>query len=237
MFAQLMFTTRQIYLPFSSLETNKCRHVYLFFISISNDTVAPEIDRSPAVLKAASGANERGRLLCRAQASPRPIFTWSRSGAVINVNQTSKYGAEMKMIDSLTYESVLLINKVEPRDYGDYECRAHNDLGSTNETINLKVTSQPDPPLELSILNVTHDSVTVGWVPGFDGGMKASYRVRYRDANTEHYKYEDSLPNSNKLSISGLRMNTLYLFSVQARNNLGDSPFLPDIKKAQTLGK
>lgn len=141
------------------------------------------------------------------------------------------------MVDSLTYESVLMIAKVEPRDYGDYECITQNSLGTSNETINLKVTSQPDPPLELSILNVTHDSVTIAWLPGFDGGMKAAYRVRYRDANTEHYKYEDSLPNSNQLTINGLRMNTLYLFSVQARNALGSSPFLPDIKKAQTLGK
>lgn len=199
--------------------------------------VAPEIDRSPAMVKAASGANERGRLICRAQASPRPNFTWSRGGQPIAVNQSSKYAGEMKMVDSLTYESSLLINKVEPRDYGEYECTATNELGTTNETINLKVTSQPDPPLELNIVNVTHDSVIVSWTPGFDGGMKATYRVRYRDANTEHYKYEDSLPNSNKLTINGLRMNTLYLFSVQARNALGSSPFLPDIKKAQTLGK
>lgn len=219
-----------------SNDNNNDVHLY-FYIHLIYFIVAPEIDRSPAALKAASGANERARLVCRAQASPRPTFSWSRGGQAINVNQSSKYGGDIKMIDSLTFESVLLINKVEPRDYGEYDCTARNDLGTTNETINLKVTSAPDPVLEINILNVTHDSVTVSWVPGFDGGMKASYRVRYRVADSQHYKYEDNLPNSNKLSISGLRMNTLYVFSVQARNSLGDSDYLPDMKKAQTLGK
>lgn len=189
------------------------------------------------MLKAASGANERGRLICRAQASPRPAFVWSRGGQVLSVNQSSKYTAEVRSVDALTFESVLTITRVAPADYGDYDCRATNELGATNETINLKVTSPPDPPMELNILNVTHDSVTIAWTPGFDGGMKASYRIRYREANTEHYKYEDGIPNSQKLTINGLRMNTLYVFSVQAMNQLGVSPFLPDTKRAQTLGK
>lgn len=189
------------------------------------------------MLKAASGANERGRLICRAQSSPQPKFIWSRNGQIINVNQTSKYTSEFKIVDSLTYESILIISRVAPADYGDYECTSKNDLGQSNETINLKVTSPPDPPLELNILNVTHDSVTVGWIPGFDGGMRATYRIRYREANTEHYKYEDAIPNTNKLTIAGLKMNTLYLFSIQAINQLGVSPYLPDTRRAQTLGK
>lgn len=189
------------------------------------------------MLKAASDANERGRLVCRAQASPKPTFIWSRGGQIIRVNQSNQVIAEYRMVDSLTYESVLMIKRVAPADYGDYDCMAKNDLGQTNETINLKVTSPPDPPLELKILNVTHDSVTVGWIPGFDGGLRATYRVRYREANTEHYKYEDAIPNTLKLIISGLKMNTLYLFSIQAINQLGVSPYLPDIRKAQTLGK
>jgi len=57
---------------------------------------------------------------------------------------------------------------------------ARNDLGEAVETVRLEITSPPDPPLSLNILNVTHDTVTVAWIPGFDGGLKASYRVRYR---------------------------------------------------------
>ncbi|XP_062711778.1 nephrin isoform X5 [Aedes albopictus] len=194
----------------------------------------PEIDKSPPMLRAAASSGERGRLPCRAQAAPRPKFYWSRAGQNLSVNQTSKYLVEYKHIDSLTYESILLIERVSSNDYGVYECIARNELGSVKESVRLDVTSPPDPPLSLNVLNVTHDTVTVAWTPGFDGGMKANYRVRYREANSDHYRYEDSLPNSHKLTIAGLRMNTLYLFSVMASNALGSSKYLPDLTRAQT---
>ncbi|KAM7342976.1 nephrin adhesion molecule sticks and stones isoform 1-T2 [Cochliomyia hominivorax] len=195
---------------------------------------APEIDKSPTLLRAASGTGERGRLPCRAQASPRPKFIWRQEGKDLPVNRSYKYEVEEKKIDSLTYESILIVEKVAPADYGAYECVAKNDLGQAIESVRLDITSQPDTPLSLNILNVTHDSVTVAWTPGFDGGLKASYRVRFREANREQYKYIDGLPNSHKLTITGLKMNTLYLFSVMAYNDLGESKYLPDLQKAQT---
>ncbi|XP_054089209.1 nephrin isoform X3 [Zeugodacus cucurbitae] len=197
---------------------------------------APEIDKSPTLLRAASGTGERGRLPCRAQSAPKPTFIWRQEGKDLQVNRTYKYEVEEKKIDSLTYESTLIIEKVAPADYGAYECVATNELGQTTGSIRLDITSQPDTPLSLNILNVTHDSVSLAWTPGFDGGLKASYRVRYREANREQYKYIDSLPNSHKLTISGLRTNTLYLFSVMAYNDLGNSKYLPDLQRAQTKG-
>lgn len=142
--------------------------------------VAPEIAKSPTLLRAASGTGERGRLPCRAQSSPKPKFIWRQEGKDLPVNRSYKYEVEEKKIDSLTYESVLIVEKVAPADYGAYECVAQNELGQAAETVRLDITSQPDTPLSLNILNVTHDAVTVAWTPGFDGGLKASYRVRYR---------------------------------------------------------
>uniref|UniRef100_W8ASK6 Nephrin n=2 Tax=Ceratitis capitata TaxID=7213 RepID=W8ASK6_CERCA len=195
---------------------------------------APEIDKSPTLKRAASGTGEQGRLPCRAQAAPKPKFVWRQEGKDLQVNRTYKYEVEEKKIDSLTYESTLIIEKVAPADYGAYECVATNELGQTTESIRLDITSQPDMPLSLNILNMTHDSVSLAWTPGFDGGLKASYRVRYREANREQYKYVDSLPNSHKLTINGLKANTLYLFSVMAYNDLGNSKYLPDLQRAQT---
>ncbi|BFG03934.1 nephrin [Drosophila madeirensis] len=195
---------------------------------------APEITKSPTMMRAASGTGERGRLPCRAQASPRPQFIWRQDKKDLPINRTYKYEVEERKIDSLTYESALIVDKVAPADYGAYECIARNELGETVETVRLEITSQPDPPLSLNILNVTHDAVTVAWTPGFDGGLKASYRVRYRIVDREQYKYIDGLPNSHKLTIAGLRMDTLYLFSVMAWNELGQSAYLPDLTRAQT---
>ncbi|XP_054737165.1 nephrin isoform X1 [Anastrepha obliqua] len=195
---------------------------------------APEIDKSPTFLRAASGTGERGRLPCRAQSAPKPKFIWRQEGKDLQVNRTYKYEVEERKIDSLTYESTLIIEKVAPADYGAYECMVINELGQTTESIRLDITSQPDTPLSLNILNVTHDSVSLAWTPGFDGGIKASYRVRYREASRDQYKYIDSLPNSHKLTITGLKTNTLYLFSVMAYNDLGSSKYLPDLQRAQT---
>lgn len=141
-----------------------------------------------------------------------------------------------KQIDSLTYESILLIERVAATDYGTYECVARNEQGSTKEMVRLDVTSQPDPPQNLSVVNVTHDSVTLNWTPGFDGGMKARYRIRFREASSEHYQYQDVRTNTNKITITTLKMNTLYLFSIMASNDLGSSRYLPDLTRAQTKG-
>ncbi|ETN65697.1 nephrin [Anopheles darlingi] len=195
---------------------------------------APEIDKSPVMLRAAAGFGERARLPCRAQSAPRPKFYWSRSGQVLNVNQTAKFYVENKQIDALTYESILVVERVAANDYGLYECIVRNELGNVKEKVRLDVTSPPDPPVSLNVLNVTHDSVTVAWTPGFDGGMKANYRVRYREVNSDRYWYEDSQPNSYKLTIGGLRMNTLYVFSIMASNGLGSSRYLPDVTRAHT---
>uniref|UniRef100_A0A182TBV0 Fibronectin type-III domain-containing protein n=1 Tax=Anopheles maculatus TaxID=74869 RepID=A0A182TBV0_9DIPT len=107
-------------------------------------------------------------------------------------------------------------------------------MGNVKEKVRLDVTSPPDPPVSLNVLNVTHDSVTLAWTPGFDGGMKANYRIRYREVNSDRYWYEDSQPNSYKLTIGGLRMNTLYVFSIMASNGLGSSRYLPDVTRAHT---
>lgn len=230
-----MENTKLLHIPVSQVLIILLNSFHSIPHSLNTPTVAPEIDKT--ILRAASGENERGRLPCRAQGAPPPKFSWNHNGQSLSVNKTWKYSVELKQIDSLTFESILLIEKIGKSDYGKYECVARNEIGTTKEFVRLDVTSKPDTPLGLNILNTTHDTVTVSWTPGFDGGMKASYRVRYREMNSDHYKYEDGLPNSHKLTIAGLKMNTLYLFSVMASNQLGNSNYLPDLTKAQTKGE
>lgn len=49
--------------------------------------------------------------------------------------------------------------------------------------LNYIVLNFSDQPMQLTVLNVTHDSVQLSWVPGFDGGMTPTYRIRYRLVN------------------------------------------------------
>lgn len=79
----------------------------------------------------------------------------------------------------MKYESVLLVKHVRPSDYGGYECVVRNEMGFATATVKLDVTSAPDPPTSMTVLNVTHDSVLVGWVPGFDGEYKTILQPYY----------------------------------------------------------
>ena len=72
----------------------------------------------------------------------------------------------------MTWQSVLKVKAVQPSDYATYECVAHNELGSQRQQIVLGRPSPPDPPLELKVVNVSHDSATLSWQPGFDGGQE-----------------------------------------------------------------
>lgn len=134
-------------------------------------------------------------------------------------------------------ESILKISHVSAHDYGRYRCHAKNNLGHANDTIHLDVTSPPDQPSDLEAYNVTHDSVTLIWKRGFDGGLRTSHQIRWREAldHESRYHYMDISPGDYKATVTGLSLGTYYVFSIKAINAKGDSNFLPDILKIQTL--
>ncbi|XP_060520055.1 nephrin isoform X3 [Cylas formicarius] len=198
----------------------------------------PEIDMHPALLKFASDAGDTGKMICRSQASPLARYTWARNGNPISPNTTGKYYTTYRQIDQLMSESVLYISHVTSADYGNYECLARNELGFSTISPRLEVTSAPDPPSSLVVANVSHDSVTLSWTPGFDGGMTPSYRLRYRQVDEDGYKYDDVLPhNVTTYVIKGLESNSKYVFSIMASNKLGNSKYLPDLLSAKTSNK
>lgn len=84
----------------------------------------------------------------------------------------------MFQIDDVHYESIVLIRNIEQSDYGRYECIARNVLGFAQNTVKLALTNAPDPPSNLQVYNTSHDSLTLGWEPGFDGGLPATFRLR-----------------------------------------------------------
>ncbi|RVE44076.1 hypothetical protein evm_011269 [Chilo suppressalis] len=196
----------------------------------------PEMDTSPSLAKSASNVGHIGRLTCKCQAAPTPSFTWSKNGAKLPVNTSTKYFTEFHKIDAITYTSILLINEVSSGDYGSYECGARNEMGFSTSSVKLDVTSAPDQVISLSVTNVTHNTVSLEWVPGFDGGLTPWYRIRYRKIYDDTYKYEDVKPrDATSYTIGGLERNTDYVFSVMAINNIGQSKYRPDDTKVTTL--
>ncbi|XP_047999981.1 nephrin isoform X1 [Leguminivora glycinivorella] len=196
----------------------------------------PMMDSAPNLSKSASNVGQVGRLICKCKSAPAPNFTWSKNGAKLPVNTSTKYYAEYHKIDPVTYMSILLINDVSSSDYGSYVCDARNELGFDTAKVKLDITSAPDQVMSISVTNVTYNSVTLEWVPGFDGGLTTWFRLRYRKPYEETYRYEDVSPrNATSYTIGGLEKNTDYVFSVMALNKMGQSKYRPDDTKATTL--
>ncbi|XP_011068279.1 PREDICTED: nephrin-like isoform X2 [Acromyrmex echinatior] len=198
----------------------------------------PEMTNTPLTRKAAANKGINVQLFCKARGSPLPHFTWIFNGKTLLPNATEdKYSITHSDLSELYSETTLTIYKVRSQDYGKYECLAQNKMGHSTENILLDVTSPPDKPSDLEIYNYTHDSVTLIWKRGFDGGLPTSHQIRWRQAldYEDRYHYLDVVPGEYKATISGLSLGTYYVFSVKAINEKGDSGFLPDLVKVQTL--
>ncbi|XP_018304858.1 nephrin [Mycetomoellerius zeteki] len=198
----------------------------------------PEMTNTPLTRKAAANKGINVRLFCKARGSPLPHFTWIFNGKTLLPNATEdKYSITHSDLSELYSETTLTIYHVRSQDYGKYECLAQNKIGHSTENILLDVTSPPDKPSDLEVYNYTHDSVTLIWKRGFDGGLSTSHQIRWREAldYDDRYHYVDVVPGEYKATISGLSLGTYYVFSVKAINEKGDSGFLPDLLKVQTL--
>ncbi|XP_022238998.1 nephrin-like [Limulus polyphemus] len=196
----------------------------------------PTIARSPPLLKSASENGETAKIICQAEGAPNITFTWSHEGTTVsNDVKPEKYDTETSMLGLTTWEGVIYVKDVISLDYGLYECVAKNELGFDSVKINLDTIGHPDSPAAVKILNVTHNSATLSWIPGFDGGRSQAYRIRYKETDYPEYQYADVYPrNATVFTVSGLAIGVEYIFSLQAYNDLGFSEYTTEILKART---
>lgn len=61
---------------------------------------------------------------------------------------------------------------------------ASNDNGTDTFTIKVDGTSIPDPPYDVKFVNSTHDSITISWRPGFDGGLQQKFTLIFRTSGS-----------------------------------------------------
>jgi len=187
----------------------------------------PNVDKSPAFGKSAADKGSMARLHCKADGIPAVNFTWFKDAVKIEGGENSSYTiTEIKNSGPVTYESEMHVLNTAKSDYGVYRCVAFNGLGEDFIDISLDGTSRPDSPDHLTLLNSTHNSVTLSWRPGFDGGATAHYQVHYNEVGSQGMKYEDVVPSSaTKFTIGGLKSGTEYAVRVIAINRLGLSVF------------
>lgn len=111
-------------------------------------------------------------------------------------------------------------------DYAVFSCTARNALGDDTLDIQLVSTNHPDPPSSFRPVSASHDSVTLEWIPGFDGGLPQRFRVRYLWDKSSSFLYMDVFPPGEAtFTVGGLLPNTTYNFSVNAINAIGESGY------------
>lgn len=120
--------------------------------------------------KAAARIGNTAKLICKASGAPNVTFSWSKNGTVLPRSSPEKYKMETKLTKHIHYTAILSIYNVVMQDYGLYGCTARNALDYAKTLVKLQKVSEPDPPIALIAVNATHDSITLSWTPGFDGG-------------------------------------------------------------------
>ena len=219
--------------------------LHIFLLHFLN-TDKPQMRKTPLTSKSASDLSETARLVCEAKGVPNVTFAWRRAGSgagghilmsdystATTSSRNGKYKVNSVALDPLNYRSEFFIYNVTHKDYGSYECVARNSEGIGRSRILLDVKSRPDLPSELRVVNVTHQSVHLAWVPGFHGGMDQYFRIQYsrtdggmKSGTGAVTKFDDVYPaNADDAVLSGLEPGVEYQLSIMAFNNIGESNY------------
>ncbi|XP_070551640.1 nephrin-like [Ptychodera flava] len=186
---------------------------------------APKIEKTPRKAKVASSVGRRASIVCAAEGAPIVYFGWYRDGNEINI-YSGRYMIDIYQRGDALYESRLTIANVNEEDFGTFECRAYNGLGSDNWDITLGSESVPDPVTDLRAEGKTDTTITLSWTPGFDGGASQSFHVKYNIHGSDDYLVSSVMPSDdNMFVVTGLSPNTTYHFTVRASNALGYGPY------------
>ncbi|XP_042295747.1 nephrin [Sceloporus undulatus] len=187
----------------------------------------PEIIKGPGQRKVAATGDGRSQavLQCSAQGVPRVQFGWAKNGVSLDLN-SPRHTVVTDHAGSLHTSTLTIANVSAVHDYATFTCTASNELGTDTLNIQLLSTSRPDPPRQLKVIGVSHNSLALEWTPGFDGGLQQSFRVRYHWSGVPSFLYVDVFPpQSSVFTLMGLQPDTLYNVSVNAHNALGESDF------------
>ncbi|CAM4696981.1 unnamed protein product [Caretta caretta] len=191
----------------------------------------PEIEKGMGLGKVAMPGDRSSPavLQCHAQGVPSVQFSWAKNGAALDPDNP-RY-TEHTWHEGTWHSSTLTIANVSAaHDYATFTCRASNALGTDRLDIQLLSTSSPDPPTGLKVVSITHNSATLEWIPGFDGGLPQRFRIRYRWPGAPSALYMDVFPaQTPAFTLTGLSPDTPYSIGVSAHNALGESAQGPSV--------
>ncbi|XP_027142914.1 nephrin [Larimichthys crocea] len=187
----------------------------------------PELQKGAQWRKVASRGDgtTTAEVVCQAEGIPRVDFSWERNGVRMDF-ANPRYEEQTVSEGSFHTSTVRVVNVSAALDYAVFSCTARNSLGEDKLDIQLVSTNHPDPPSSFRQVSVTHESVTLEWIPGFNGGLQQRFRIRYRWDQSASFLYVDVFPpRATFFTVTGLQPDTTYNFSVNALNNIGESGY------------
>lgn len=173
-------------------------------------------------------------------ASPKPRVRWSWRPRVVPTSEPGSPQQPRFKPDVVSGLTSLPLGKVKREDGGDYEVVISNELGEVSVTVQLVVLDKPSVPRQLEVSENTGESVLFSWSePEFTGlsgdvepGTGLSYVIEMREG-TQRVGKPVTTTLDLKTSIEGLEINKSYIFSVAAKNDIGQSDFV-DTKPVST---
>lgn len=158
-------------------------------------------------------------------ASPKPTVKWSWKPAKAGSQETTPRFKP----DVAAGLTSLPIGKVKGEDAGDYSVKISNELGDVSVTVHLLVLDKPSPPRNPEITENTGERVVFNWKePEFKGDKPDAvleYVVEMRESSM---RVASPVATTKELStpIEDLKIDKTYIFSVAAKNSVGQSDFV-----------
>jgi hypothetical protein len=103
---------------------------------------------------------------------------------------------------------------------GLYRCKAKNNFGQDEFSIEFQRPGLPDPPIQIEVINITHSSLILNWQSGYDGGSEQIFQI-ILNSNP----IEERQTNLNSIRFDDLNANTRYMIKIRSRNEFGYSNY------------
>ena len=106
-------------------------------------------------------------------------------------------------------------------------------MGSKRTIIKLQAKGKPEKPEGFRVTSSTHNSITLSWEPGFDGGFPSDTKfiVQYQTVHN-HNNVGPRIHDCGQKTVCNmthLQQNTAYILKVKATNERGESKFTEEI--------
>uniref|UniRef100_A0A671TWT7 Titin n=1 Tax=Sparus aurata TaxID=8175 RepID=A0A671TWT7_SPAAU len=173
---------------------------------------------SEGPLTVSNVTEEKCSLICIPfKGRPTPEVSWAKEDGELPSKVQIETGEDYTQLS---------IDICDKYDAGKYILNLENSAGTKSAFVSVKVLDTPGAPLNLTVKDITRQSVTLTWEPPLiDGGARIkNFLVEKRESTRKVYSNVDNKCTKTSYRITGLTEGTIYYFRVLAENEFGSDP-------------